>query len=679
MINELYKLAEAMEQAGISPDSSHDKYVPLPNLTATAPCVRITISDGKVLSLSFVDAKLAGTLRKYGSNQGTYPCMNLTSLYRITDDSVIKELDALRPEDLTDSRIQYLKRLCVSSNWDKNFKNKYRISFERVTAELKEMLPNYQPLQMLIEQSDYFLDPDKLYRQLEEAAFQMLSQKENVTLALTILFFCCGPTEKKTKNISVALETPALIDMGMPATSRKFVRELNRALLNVDTKQETQEDGVDAFSLPFIPIDDPMPEVKLAGGITVRLRTMFSGQPCQTRYGLIEGSSYPISKQMRARLKTALEWIGGPEQKHKTWVNTNKGEILFAYPSRFPEADVSFVDLYGGNENNDLSFIDIAKQFVSQLYRYNNHMESPDPGLIQIFVLRKIDNARAKVVYTRQTNPGNLEKCGVLWDAGCRNIPQFDFEAPSVPYPLDIAYILNQFWEANGTLATDKCRPIPKYYGVELLLNPLASTSDALHMLVQKAYMIGPFLGTKLPQKSARIQIVESAKNILSLMGCFLYRNGIRKDVYMEKLPYLYGQLLKASDELHMLYCKVVRNGNYPTQFVGSTTYQAALEAPVRTLNLLGQRMRPYISWAKTYSAKKAETAEEPGKERWRVKWVLSLYGSFADKLITELSDGIRFTDIDKAQFFLGYLASFPKKEKAEESNELYEEEQHEH
>lgn len=64
----------------------------------------------------------------------------------------------------------------------------------------------------------------------------------------------------------------------------------------------------DAFGIPFQAIEEPMPNVKLAGGFDVALRTMFKKQRCQTRYGKIENASYPISPQMRMGLQAALEW-----------------------------------------------------------------------------------------------------------------------------------------------------------------------------------------------------------------------------------------------------------------------------------------------------------------------------------------------------------------------------------
>lgn len=136
----------------------------------------------------------------------------------------------------------------------------------------------------------------------------------------------------------------------------------------------------------------------------------------------------------------------------------------------------------------------------------------------------------------------------------------------------------------------------------------------------------------------------------------------------MESLPYLYGQLLKVSDELHALYCNVIRDGTLPTQLAGSGLYQSAADAPVRTLNLLGQRMNPYITWAKTYRTKRCS---EKGTESWRAGWLLSLYEDIATKLAAAWQPETRFNDAEKAQLFIGYLAAFPKKEQGDKESKL--------
>lgn len=72
MINELYKLSAAMDEAGIRTQSWHRKYKPIPNIRATAPCVRLVLAEGVITDFSEVSADLGAGLRKYGSNQGSY-------------------------------------------------------------------------------------------------------------------------------------------------------------------------------------------------------------------------------------------------------------------------------------------------------------------------------------------------------------------------------------------------------------------------------------------------------------------------------------------------------------------------------------------------------------------------------------------------------------------------------
>ena len=128
----------------------------------------------------------------------------------------------------------------------------------------------------------------------------------------------------------------------------------------------------------------------------------------------------------------------------------------------------------------------------------------------------------------------------------------------------------------------------------------------------------------------------------------------------MDNLPYLYGQLLKAADELHTLYCNVVRDGSVPPQLVGSGLFQGAAEAPLRTLNVLSQRIMPYYSWAKSYRFK---GITELGKESLSAEWLYHMFEQIMDKLLNSWTPQTRFDDEKRAQLFIGYLASFPNKE----------------
>ena len=686
MINELYNLSAAMNGAGVKAKIWSRKYIALPNISAKKPCYRITIQDGKVLEISTVDQELGNLLRKYGSNHGSFPIMNLTPLYLVTDNTIKTEISKLTAEMLNDDKLEEIRSWCQNNNWvKKSYRDLYRGHMERMPNELEKLIPNFEPLKILTKESRRFIDPQVLHQELESKAFTMLAERRNISLALGILFLYKENENKKKEdrdNILIALETPCLVDMGIPAVSDTFVTELNAALLASEGDADSGE--LDAFGSPYSPINDPMPEVKLKG-IKVSLRTMSANHECQRRYRRIESASYPISLENRKNLQAALEWLGSKEQEGKTWTVTDNSEILFAYPSKFPETPFSFVNTFSCS--GDSVFSACAKGLIDEL-RHGKEIgsDSKADGL-QIFVLKKIDDGRTKVMYSHPTDARELEVMSEQWTAGGENLPEFPFEKPEVIFPTTAADVLNRYWKENGELIKrkdkeKKIKLIPKYHGIQLMLEPSVSVVADLHHIAEQATKLGGFVGSKaavgelkdekfvgnqMTVKKSRkkddknsLPFIDCIKEMLSLAGILLYREGIRKENYMDNLPYLLGQLLKVSDELQMMYCRIVRGGDLPTQLAGSGMYRSAAEYPVRTLNMLGTRMNPYITWAKTYRAKD-ETAE--GKESWRAGWLLSLYENIATNLHKAWQSDIRFGDAEKAQLFIGYLAKFPKKE----------------
>jgi hypothetical protein len=674
-----------MEKKGIQTMNWHRKYKPIPNIKSNAPCIKICLSNGTVTSLDMIPKELGAQLRKYGTNQGSYPCMNLTPLYRVTDEKEKEEISAIIRGVRDLDNVERIHSWCTENNWTPNFLKKYRISMEQTPKEMKELLKDneYSPLQILMEETGCFAEnPSFFHRELEKKAFQMLERKEKVSLALTVLFHL-GNAQKNAKDdtgsLSIALESQILLDEGTPAVSMLFTEKLNSRLIQAEgKKQEMPTELTDAFGIEFAPLEEPMPEVKLAGGFAVQLRTMFKEQHCQMRYRNIENASYPISPAMRKNLQAALNWVGAREQEEITWINIDKNEILFAYPYHLPDKSISFTRSIKRIRNDERSFKSQAEQFLKEL------KESREPGTdsradyINYFILRKVDKARTKVVYTYQANAYEMELCAEEWNVGCQNnLPLFPFGAVYVPFPIDVADILNNNWKQDGTLVSNKYKPIPQYHGMELLFRQDIKIYRDLHLLVQNGEQLATYLGrSNIDHKD--VPILWKVKGMLALMGLLLYRTGIRKEYYMEGMPYLYGQLLKISDELHAMYCYAVRDGNLPAQLVGGSLFRGASDAPVRTLQVLGQRMAPYIIWAKSYQSKK-ETKEKA--ESWRAGWLLALYEKTATQLKENWTSTVHFNDEEKAQLFIGYLAAFPKKERKNEStitDDLKEENKHE-
>lgn len=676
MINELHQLCAALLEAGITTEKPYPDYRPIPNITRKAPCIRIVLDGNEVAEIESVPAEKWENIKKFGNNQGSFPAMNLVPLFRVSDEGVKKVISQLIKEGGS-VETERIMSWCKINNWSQKFRNKYKISFEKRTAEIQNLLQrenSYEPINKLIQASSAFRNPDVLHEALTKTAFDILRSKRGMTTALQVLFYLPTQKDEEQKNegtLSVVLDTYDLVDEGLSTIGPKFAKGLNRAFLASDSSADKKvtPDATDAFGRSFIPLEEPMPKVKLAAGFDVSLRTMFKGQPCQHRYGKIENGTYPISKEERIELSAALEWLANKERANKTWVSTDKGEAMFIFPSKIsaqlPELTGMYQSSYDPIQKEAL-FEAKAKDFAEYITKTKEQDPEHVPEWIQFFILRKLDKARTKIVYSYNAKPDEIVQRSDDWQKAAKNLPEFHFGTPWVPFPLRIADVLNDVWKQDGTLASDKYKEVSAYFGMELFFS-VADLNRALRALIRNAVPLGAFAGAKLNahQSIDRKRQLPQLKETLALMGMLLYWKDIRKDEYMNEYPYLFGQLLKAADGLHELYCMTERKRELPTQLVGSSMYQAAMEFPSRTLAQLVQRLSPYLGWARTHQNKSYPISKENGEtvNSPRAGYYLSVFNEIAGKLANVLTEQTRFNDTEKAQVFIGYLASFPKKE----------------
>ena len=696
MINELHQLSVAMCEADVETESWYREYKPLPAIKKTAPCVRIVLSGDKVWRLESVTAEMGECLRKFckGSNGGSFPAMNLSPLYRIEDEAVQKELSSLMGKFVKGQAVKLdaalIKEWCRCDNWkEKKFQDNYTKCFVARTNEIKQLALSSllipYPIKgrfgrhesfSAIETTRFFKEPQMLHDALAQKAFEMLDEGIESLLVLQILFDL-----KNQSNLSVILDETALEDNHVPSVGKRFTREFNQALMEA-TAKETRETAMDAFGLPFTPSNDPMPEVKLAGGFSVKLRTMFDKQRCQYRYGRSGNDTYPINLVSRQQLQNALEWIGKKEQQGKTWVKTDDQEILFVYPSKLPKVHPSFVSPFQrAQDDKEVSFEMEAQKFREYVTKIKEVDSEHYPDNMQFFILRKLDKARTKVVYTRCATTEEIISHSESWRKAAQNFPLLPpiYARQRTPFPLEVASIMNRVWKRDGTLASDKYKPVADYHGMELLLDGTEAMWRAdLRRLMDNSWNLAVYAGLQLNTMTGRIKnnpkdkTIWQVREVLVLMGMFLHWLHIRRGDYVNEYPYLLGQMLKVSDALHELYCYEVRNGEIPPQLIGSGLYVAASETPIQTLAQLGNRMNPYITWAKTNKDKritvkcKDKEGIETSYQGPAAGYLLSVYSRTADLLKSALTDQSRFNDQEKALLFIGYLASFPKLERKE-------------
>lgn len=407
---------------------------------------------------------------------------------------------------------------------------------------------------------------------------------------------------------------------------------------------------------------------------------MFHGQPNQYRYGKIENDTYPISLRKRNEIKDAFEYLSSKEMQNKTWIITGRDkdnkpdEIMFIYPNRLAEDAPGFVGMFAftfDDETKPSDFQAQAKAFAEYITKTKEYDPEEYPENIQIFIVKKLDKARTKVVYSRNTTPDEIIRQSDIWQKSGKNLPNLYKGISRVPFPLEIAEIMNWIWKQDGELSSDKFKSVKSYHGLEMLFGLTEKEIEFdLQILLRNSHKIAEYAGryfnTKDHPDDKRINY--KIKSTIVLIGMLLFWLNHRKEKYMNEYPYLLGQLLKVSDNLHELYCYKVRDGNIPPQLVGGSLYTSASEFPKQAISQLAQRMMPYLNWARTHQNEKIEKNEGSDSKNFEptAGYYLNQYRKIADKLLPVLSESARFNDIEKASLFLGYLASYPKSSKDE-------------
>lgn len=693
MLNELCQLADALDIAGIAPKEWDSKLKELPKATSKKPCYRILIAEnGDIEAIGTINDDVVHFLKKWEpSNGSSFPGFNIQPLYRIAFDENIeeqknakKQLKAWREGKLSVD-IDILRSWCAESNgnWDEKLDKKLLKCLGDVPRKLSQLISIHNQdacleMNKLIGRVLSYPFPDanpsltndvhgKTFRQaLEDCLWQSIKAGEQIDIVLPFLLFegvANKEPDKDRGSLSVFLDIPDWNEY--PIASQTTIEKINDQLVMKKKKETNLGVTIDAFGALAVGCNDKLPGVKLSYVAEVKLRAMNSESPCQHRYKTIDAKSFPIGKESRKRAKGALEWLGAKSREGDTWGRADPKELIFAYPAQLPAISLNLAACFGSRDSidSDARFGAAAQDVIEKLHK--NTKQTLSNIELRVFSLKKMDKARTKVVFNRNYTAQRLADAANEWEAGCSNLPdikirvwgekkgEWQIVEPQVPFPLQIANCLNRVWKLDGST---ECETTVVAYtkGIELLLDeqPGHFISQLFTVLIRNGNGLFLSLGASINRNEIiAIKGYDNHKIFMpSILGLLLYKLGIKKESYMQKVPFLVGRMLKLADELHALYCKEVRN-ELPPQLVGNALMSAALDSPVQVLSQLALRLKPYYGWAQT--SRENESGKLAG-------YFIGQYGDVAAKLAEE-SLPTRFNDAERAQLLLGYLASNKK------------------
>lgn len=468
-----------------------------------------------------------------------------------------------------------------------------------------------------------------------------------------------------TKESIVLLELADWGD-GVPANHESVWQAVNRVLLfgratSTIPPTTAPANGIDAFGKQYEPTQEKMPERKLPRLGNVKLRSNSASKPCQTRYGLVEGQSFPVTLLGRAEYANALAWLTDEDREGQTYRDISNScgfelpALLLAYPDPLPatRAPALAAVLAKTNQTGPLSvdvrFVAAAELLIRQLDELRR--EAPS-AKITIFVLAKRDTARTKLLLSLQFTAERIVDAVHDWREAAANIPPIFVRrfgedknthwclCDDIPYPSEVARCLNRVWQRGGE-RVEKVAVFDFGSALTLLLDegrlPTEIAATGLRFAVTQWIDLLLAMGQAATLERA-FTFSEDVQTLLPpILGLLLFKLGYQKEVYMNALPYWLGRLMATADKLHRNYCERERDGKIPKgPLIGNAAMSACLENPQAGLARLSERITLYQQVAGVDLSKElAEIVQHID----------------ADKLPK------RANDEDKAQMLLGYLA----------------------
>ncbi len=433
--------------------------------------------------------------------------------------------------------------------------------------------------------------------------------------------------------------------------------------------------------------NDKYPEPNLPNLGKTYLYSNNENIPCLSRYKMKSLQAYKVGKETIVEMNNALGFLTHNDREYKTWVKVPGSKdkelnLLIAYVEGEPETDDDLAKLLGDSPNYEqevIRFENLCEQICKSL---KEKAERNPNARVSVLILNKVDDGRKQILLSENYSTDEIISGTTEWHKGSRNLPNIEYHlwikqeekiiTPFCPYPGQILSFMKKQWKweiSNGK----RDLKIEKKPGISMkeiydVFIPLANEQELCKRLLQKVYQQTQDLLLNIGHCYNRKKLSEINKNAVydhcltvSLISILLYKLNYYKEDYMHSVAFNIGRLMMLSDVLHREYCLNVnpqkggvKSGKVPPQLIGNSIMPTAVEFPNRALNLLGERLRIYKSWADSVSAN-----DETKIAKWAVNQMGNTSLEISNQEIPE-----SFNEIERAQVLLGYLSKIEKEEK---------------
>ncbi len=733
MLNETWRLWQALMRAAITPEAQHPLIKPLP--TTAKHLLRIRLDDsGDVQAVEEIaDDHRAGIRRIVQTSDGSFPVVKVNQpLLSIRARSPIWRLLNRRRNRRGSSRKQRLLARCVRLYPPREWKeagHNWTKSREKSELVLKGLANGTEAPGMatLCRRFQAALDGDdaaKMIRSIAETALASWQQghlSSTETLQELLVGRGKGGNGRDTK-LSVLLVLDVDQDSDDLVYDKKVWRSVAGVLpMNIAAKKSTHAHRADqsAFGTDNALLTGPFPQVWLPVlNAYFPLLSMASDgdkAKCNRRYGLTEFTVIPVSEQAAMRMQDALAWIVCKEREGETWSGVANGkfirdrrkgtkrddrDLLIAFVEDKPHVHAQTAKYVGqGQDVSDAQFEVNAKAIADA---FNADPQIRPTSKLHFFLLHKATDGQVQVALDVSPTVQDVLDAAERWVTAAKgNAPYVRLWLPAEvrgdqerkaghgrvmpPFPDQVVRLLSHQWVRGGTQSLAVIGPslgdvLDMMLRTEGKCEPAARRM--LKMLIHRLtpLLIGTFgaqhayVSRKAQKKHEQLfnyprPSCEAALRAVATAAILLEVLGEHKEQYVNNAPYQVGQVLSMADTLHRDYCTVVRRGQLPNSLIGTALMRRALDNPAAAVGDLGERMMEYVRWAKTAHPPQGDEREQERIAVHQARKVMRRYQPLASSLGT-IKLPTESDDVEKAQLLLGFLASPPVEDQEQDGRD---------
>lgn len=426
--------------------------------------------------------------------------------------------------------------------------------------------------------------------------------------------------------------------------------------------------------------------------------------PAMARYGRSGTASMPIDAELSSRLSGVILELTSDERQGKTWClipaeTGDKPDLFVAtLPSdpTLPLTGVLANEEPPGTEEEESGWTAIERAGQSVVDLFGGRADSTEPqDEVRLLVLRTVDPANRKAIFDRRSTVRVLHEAALAWEAAMRNAPDWitflvrtkkgmAVRAPFALGPLSLIGLSKRLFVNGGTRQLD-AGGISAAESLALFLrdgDPLTRARRVLSLLLRRQQGLIAMLASTGARGTDHFRTIDPRTELrwaglrsIAWIGTLLHILGRPKETYMDDAGFKLGQLLAAADAVHIGYCADMRGGDVPPTLLGNSVFATAGRHPVRALDILCGRWKPYGAWARRGDriAAKAEMLRNLKDKKDKDLGAHMMRGlsqaSWAGDLCSELKGRLDDVSVDerfRAELLLGYVAGIkPRQRKA--------------